>query len=101
MFATACFIDSLVGRLSGWEVLIFATLSPALLASRHVRGFVTSHPNLFRFFTLAGLAAFKIDDEGLARLQVVAFAIAMSMIQHVARWYEARQQPELLEERVQ
>lgn len=88
-------------RLSGWEVLIFATLSPALLGSRHVRAFVTAHPHLFRFFTLAGLAAFKIDDEGLARLQVVAFAIAMSTLQHVARWYEARDQPQLLEQRVQ
>ncbi|ORY43259.1 Frag1/DRAM/Sfk1 family-domain-containing protein [Leucosporidium creatinivorum] len=86
--------------LSGEEVLLFSSLSPALLSSRRIREFVLAQPFLLQLLIFGGNAAYKIDDEGAVRLRVVAFAVGAGCLHHAARWWEARKHPTELSARV-
>ncbi|SDA02991.1 BZ3500_MvSof-1268-A1-R1_Chr11-1g03251 [Microbotryum saponariae] len=76
--------------LSGEEVLLFVSLSPALLSIRRLRELVVGHQTLFHLVTLIGLAAYQIDDEGEVRLRVLAFAVGVGCLLYPANWWEAR-----------
>jgi hypothetical protein len=86
--------------LSGEEVLLFSSLSPALLSICRIRSFVLEHAFLLQLTTFGGNAAYKIDDEGAVRLRVVAFAVGAGCLHHSARWWEVKVQPGELTSRV-
>lgn len=86
--------------LSGEEVLLFASLSPALLSIARVRSYVLDHPFIMQLLIFAGNAAYTIDDQGAVRLRVVAGAVGAGCLWWTARWWEARAQPVELRSRV-
>ncbi|KAM0426898.1 hypothetical protein ACHAPT_007796 [Fusarium lateritium] len=65
--------------ISGYEVLVMTTVSPFLLASRPVRSLVVNNLRLVHILSLAGIAAYLVEDPSI-RLFTVGFGVSMSCL---------------------
>ena len=74
-------------RLSGEEVLLFASLSPVLLSVPLFRRVFARHPSFLRALMLCGMAGHKIDDLGQNRLRLNAFAVGVGCLHYAAEWH--------------
>lgn len=80
--------------LSGYEVLLFISLSPGLLSIRRLRrSFLPSTldqfwvDNLVRMVLVLGLAGYMIDDEGMGRLCYTSFAVGVGFLGWFGRYF--------------
>ena len=85
--------------LSGYEVIIMATLSPFLLSMRQLRRLVIQNQQIVHLLSLTGLLAYLVPSPEY-RLFTVGFAVAMTCLAWVSAWLSDRSDPAQLEARI-
>lgn len=85
--------------ISGYEVLVMATVSPFLLGISGLRRFVVKNQRLLHLVALSGLLAYLIKSP-VYRLFTVGFAVFVSCLAWAATWHSAGYQPERLESKI-
>ncbi len=85
--------------ISGFEIFIMSTVSPALLGIKSVRSLVFKNLRQTHLLSLAGLAAYLVEDP-TCRLFVVGFGLAMACLGWAATLYLDSTQPANLERHV-
>ncbi|KAK2779866.1 hypothetical protein FQN52_002346 [Onygenales sp. PD_12] len=85
--------------ISGYEVLVMATVSPFFLSIPGFRSFVVRNVRVVHLLSLSGLLAYLIQHPEY-RLFTVGFSVAMSCLAWPATWYGERSQPARLEARI-
>jgi endonuclease/exonuclease/phosphatase family metal-dependent hydrolase len=85
--------------ISGYEVMVMATISPFLLGIKPVRSLVLKNLRACHFLSLAGLLAYLVKDP-VYRLFTVGFAVWMSCLAWAATWYAEGLQPARLESKI-
>ncbi|KAK3720608.1 Protein cwh43 [Vermiconidia calcicola] len=85
--------------LSGYEVVIMASVSPCLLGIAPLRRWVIRNLSLMQATTILGLLAYLVHSpEG--RLGSVSLAVFLSCLTTTASWFAARGNPTKLEARI-
>ena len=85
--------------ISGYEVMVMATVSPFLLGIGPLRSLVVKNLRICHFLSLAGLLAYLVKSP-VYRLFTVGFAIWMSCLSWAATWYSEGFQPGRLESKI-
>src|SRR4051794_8596374 len=85
--------------ISGFEIFIMSTVSPALLGIKSVRSTVFNNLRHTHLLSLAGLAAYLVEDP-TCRLFAVGFGLAMACLGWAATLYLDSAQPAKLERHV-
>ncbi|KAJ1658542.1 Protein cwh43 [Dispira simplex] len=75
--------------ISGYEAFLFITLTPFLLGIGPLRRLIRTHPGVFHFLSLVGIAAYRVEDP-VQRLLMVASGTGLSTITWAATWYHSR-----------
>ncbi|GAA5847258.1 hypothetical protein JCM9279_006160 [Rhodotorula babjevae] len=84
--------------LSGDEVLLFAILSPVVLAVPALRR-AFAHPALAHLGLVGGLATRWLDGDGTARLRGTALALGLALCGRVSGWWEVRREADKVDAR--
>ncbi|KAI9827631.1 MAG: hypothetical protein M1819_006920 [Sarea resinae] len=85
--------------ISGYEVMVMATISPLFLGIGPLRNVVIRNVRIVHLLSLTGLLAY-ITKSPEYRLFAVSFAIWMSCLGWSATWYSERSHPARLEARI-
>ena len=85
--------------ISGYEVMIMVTVSPALLGIPAVRSLVVKNLRIVHLISTVGLLAYLVKSPEY-RLFVLGFALSMSILAWTASWYAERNQEARLEGRI-
>lgn len=85
--------------ISGYEVAVMSTISPALLGIRSFRAFCVGHVRLLHLMSLSGLMAWLVKTPEL-RLFAVSFAVWTSCLAWATTFFAERAQPHRLEARL-
>jgi endonuclease/exonuclease/phosphatase family metal-dependent hydrolase len=85
--------------ISGWEVLVMATITPFLLGIRGFRSFAVNNNVIFHLLSTSGLFAY-LTTSPEARLLSVGFGVSMGCLGWASLFYAERNQPHRLEARV-
>lgn len=85
--------------ISGYEVFVMATVSPFCLTIPPFRSLVLQNLRAVHFLSLAGLAAYLVQDPTY-RLFTVGFSVSTTCLAWSATFYKERFQPARLEARV-
>jgi hypothetical protein len=65
--------------ISGYEVLLFVTISPCLLGNRSVQTTVYKNRYLFHLLSLTGVASYLVETPS-RRLIITAFGVSVSIL---------------------
>ena len=85
--------------ISGYEVMVMATVSPFLLGIRPIRLLVVRNIRLCHLLGLSGLLGYLIQDP-VNRLFVVGFGVWMSCLSWAATWHSEASKPRALESKI-
>lgn len=85
--------------ISGYEVMVMATVSPFLLANKFIRSFVVKHLRFCHLLGLSGLLAYLVVNP-VYRLFITSFGVWMSSLSWAATWYSEGGQPGRLESKI-
>jgi hypothetical protein len=85
--------------ISGYEVMVMATVSPFLLGIGPLRSLVVKNLRICHLLSLAGLLGYLVHDP-VYRLFTVGFAVWMSCLSWAATWYSEGLQPGRLESKI-
>jgi len=85
--------------ISGYEIMVMATVSPLLLGIRSVRSLVLKNIRLCHFLSLSGLLGYLVTDPA-SRLFTVGFGVWMSCLSWAASWHIEAAQPGRLESKI-
>ncbi|KAI9843083.1 MAG: hypothetical protein M1837_006628 [Sclerophora amabilis] len=85
--------------ISGYETMVFSTVSPFLLGIKSLRSLVMRHLRIVHLMALLGLTSYLISTPEY-RLFSVALSVSTLCLAWVATWYSESAQPAKLEARV-
>lgn len=85
--------------ISGYEIIIVVTISPALLGLQSVRTLVINNLRTFHILSLAGLAAYLVTSP-VIRLFIVGFGVSMSCLAWTATWVAGKSQSGYMESKI-
>ncbi|KFY24500.1 hypothetical protein V493_05197, partial [Pseudogymnoascus sp. VKM F-4281 (FW-2241)] len=85
--------------ISGYEILVMVTVTPALLSNHAIRRLVVGNLRLVHLLSLSGLVAYKFELPE-ARLFAVGLGVAFSCLAWAATWTTTAFQPTQLETKI-
>lgn len=85
--------------ISGYEVMVMATISPLFLSIRPIRSLAVKNIRVIQLLSLAGLLAYKVKSPEY-RLFTVGFGVWMGCLSWSASWYAQGYQPGHLESKI-